>query len=91
MAYSLTDSMKYERFSVVHVDKAAGRLRVKGIADACTDLTCEGAVVVTEDGKSNDLERIHPGDIVTMQQHNGRAQQIVVVRRAYEEYSSPEW
>jgi hypothetical protein len=91
MAYSLTDSLKHERFSVVHVDKESGRLRVKGMADACTDLSCEGAVVVTEDGRTEDVAQVHPGDIITMDQKDGRARQIVVVRRAYEEYSSPEW
>ena len=91
MAYSLTDSLKYDRYSVVSVDKAARLLRVKGEAEACTDLSCEGVVLVTEDGKTDDLERLHPGDIITMEQKDGRARQIVVVRRAYEEYSSPEW
>ena len=91
MAYSLTDSLGRDRFSVVEVDSTTGRLRVKGVADACTDFSCEGADIITEDGASKDLEMVRPGDIIRMEQQNGRAREIVVVRRAYEEYSSPEW
>ncbi|HKA61511.1 MAG TPA: hypothetical protein VKH83_03755 [Methylomirabilota bacterium] len=91
MAYSLTDSLKYNRFQVVSVDKAAGTVRVRGEAEACTDILCGQALVVTDEGTSTDLERINAGDIVTLEQKDGRAQQIRVVRRVWEEYSSPEW
>jgi hypothetical protein len=91
MAYRLTDSLKPNRFHVVSVDKAAGTLRVRGEADACTDLLCGEALVVTDEGTSTDLERLNAGDIVTLEQKDGRAQQIRVVRRVWEEYSSPEW
>lgn len=91
MAYSLTDSLKYNRFHVVSVDKAAGTVRVRGEADACTDLLCGEALVVTDEGTSTDLDRINAGDIVTLEQKDGRAQQIRVVRRVWEEYSSPGW
>ncbi|MGH7349688.1 MAG: hypothetical protein ACREI6_06705 [Candidatus Rokuibacteriota bacterium] len=91
MAYSLTDSLKYNRFSIVSVDKAAGTVRVRGEAEACTDLSCGETVVVTEEGTSRDLGQLNAGDIVTLDEKDGRAQQIRVVRRVYEEYSSPEW
>ena len=91
MAYSLSDSLERERFSVVNVDKGTGRLRVKGMADACTDLACAGAEIITDEGVSKDLDTVRPGDIIKMTQKDGRAHEIVVVRRAYEEYSSPEW
>jgi len=91
MSYGLTDSLARERFCVVEVDKQAGRLRVKGIEEACEDLSCEGADIITEEGVSKDLEMVRPGDIIKMGQRDGRAHEIVVVRRAYEEYSSPEW
>jgi hypothetical protein len=91
MAYSLTDSLKFNRFSVVSVDKAAGTLRVRGEAEMCTDLACGDAVVVTDEGSSRDLDQLNAGDIVTLEQKDGRAQQIRVVRRVWEEYSSPEW
>jgi hypothetical protein len=76
---------------VVAVDKAAGRLRVKGEAEVCTDLACGGTVIVTEEGRTQDLGEINEGDIVTMDVKDGRAREIRVVRRVYDEYSSPEW
>lgn len=91
MTYSLTDSLAEHRFSVVQVDATAGVLRVKGAAETCTDLSCQGAVVVDEEGDRSTLERLFPGDIITMKEQDGRASQIVVVRRAWDEYSSPEW
>jgi len=91
MAYSLTDSLKHDRFHVVSVDKTAGTMRVRGAAEACTDISCGEALVVTDEGTSHDLERLNPGDIVTLEHKDGRAQQIRVVRRVWEEYSSPEW
>ena len=91
MAYSLTDSLKYNRFQVVSVDAIAGTLRVRGEAEACTDFACGGALVVTDEGSSQDLARLNAGDIVTLEQKDGRAEQIRVVRRVYDEYSSPEW
>jgi hypothetical protein len=91
VAYSLTESLARDRFSVIEVDSKAGLLRVKGVAEACTDLSCQGAVVVDEGGDRSTLERLFPGDIITMDEKNGRASQITVVRRAWDEYSSPEW
>lgn len=91
MAYSLTDSLKHNRFHVVSVDKVAGTMRVRGEAEACTDFSCGEALVVTDEGTSQDLERVRAGDIVTLEHKDGHAQQIRVVRRAWEEYSSPEW
>jgi len=91
MAYSLTDSLKHNRFHVVSVDKASGTLRVRGEAEVCTDVSCGEALVVTDEGTSTDLERLNAGDIVTLEHKDGRAHQIRVVRRVWEEYSSPEW
>jgi len=91
MAYSLTDSLRYNRFSVVSVDKGAGTLRVRSDAEVCTDLSCGDAVVVTDEGTSHDLDQLNAGDIITLEQTEGRARQIRVVRRVWEEYSSPEW
>jgi hypothetical protein len=83
--------MAKNRFSIVSVDKAAGTVRVRGEAEVCTDLSCGDALVVTDEGTTHDLERLYAGDIVTLEQQDGRAQQIRVVRRVWEEYSSPEW
>ena len=46
MAYSLTDSLKHNRFHVVAVDTVAGTLRVRGESEACTDFSCGEALVV---------------------------------------------
>jgi hypothetical protein len=73
------------------VDKAAGTLRVRGEAEVCTDLSCGEAVVVTDEGTSRDLDRLNAGDIITLEQQDGRAREIRVVRRVWDEYSSPEW
>ena len=91
MAHGLTDSLKHERFHVVDVDKEAGRLRVKAVEDVCTDVSCHGALVFNEVGEACALDKVCPGDIITMEEKNGRVHEIVVVRRAFEEYSSPEW
>ena len=91
MAMSLTESLKHNRLTVVAVDKAAGRIRVKGEADVCSDVGCGGTVVVTEDGPTHDLAQINQGDIIMMDVKDGRATEIRVVRRVFDEYSSPEW
>ena len=91
MAMSLTDSLKHNRYSVVSVDKAAGRLRIKSEADICSDFGCGEAVVVTDEGRTRDLAEINPGDIIMLEHSDGQATEIRVVRRVFEEYSSPEW
>ena len=91
MAYSLTDSLKHNRFQVVSVDAGARTLRVRGESEACTVFSCGEALVVTDEGTTRDLVRLHAGVIVTLEHSDGRAQQIRVVRRVWDEYSSPEW
>lgn len=91
MTQSLTDALQKNRLTVVAVDKTTGQIRVKSDAEMCSDLSCEGTLVVTDEGQGQDLGAINAGDIVTMELKNGRPSQIRVVRRVYEEYSSPEW
>ena len=91
MSLSLTDSLKQDRLIVVAVDKTAGRIRVKSEAEVCSDLGCDGALVITDDGQSNDLANLNAGDIIMVETKDSRASQIRVVRRVYDEYSSPEW
>lgn len=91
MAQSLTDSLQKSRLIVVSIDKSSGRVRVKGEADACTDLACSGGtLVVSDEGTSADLGALNPGDIVKLEGTSGRPQRIVVVRRAWDELTSPE-
>ena len=91
MARSLTDSLKHDRYRVVAVDKGAGRLRIKSEADMCSDLACGEAEIVTDEGLTRDLAEINPGDIVMLDHTDGKATEIRVVRRVFDEYSSPEW
>jgi hypothetical protein len=88
---SLTDSLKHDRYSVVYVDKAAGRLRLKSEAELCADFACGEAEIITDEGRTRDLDEINQGDIITMELKDGRAREIRVVRRVFDEYSSPEW
>lgn len=90
MAQSLTDLLQKSRLTVVSVDKAAGRLRVRDDADLCSDLSCQGSLVVTEGESKADLGLINPGDIIKVESKDGRAEKIVVVRRAWQEFGSPE-
>jgi hypothetical protein len=91
MARSLTDSLKHDRYRVVEVDKAAGRLRIKSEADMCSDFACGEAEIVTDEGRTRDLAEINQGDIVMLDHKDGKATEIRVVRRVFDEYSSPEW
>ena len=91
MTQSLTDALQKNRLTVVAVDKTTGQIRVNSDAEMCSDLSCEGTLVVTDEGQGQDLGAINAGDIVTMELKNGRPSQIRVVRRVYDEYSSPEW
>ncbi len=90
MAQSLTDLIQKSRLTVVEVDKEAGRLRVRDDAEVCTDLTCLGSLVVTDEESRADLGLINPGDIIKVESKGGRPEKIVVVRRAWNEFGSPE-
>lgn len=91
MAQSLTERIQQGRLMVVQVDKNRGRVRVKGDADACTDLSCsEQTLVVNEEGAKADLDALNAGDIVKIEPADGRPERIVVVRRVWEELASPE-
>ena len=92
MSQSLTDWLQQSRFGVVAVDPARRSLRVKGEAEVCTDLSCsERTVVVSDDGTAPDLTGLNAGDIVKIEEASGRAERIVVVRRVWEELTTPEW
>jgi hypothetical protein len=92
MSRSLTDWLQQSRLVVVGVDPEQHRVRVKTEAEACTDLSCsERTLVVTDEGTGPDLTALNPGDIVKIEESSGRPERIVVVRRVWEELTSPEW
>src|SRR5437762_8124026 len=68
-------------------------VRVRGEAEACTDLSCsEQTLVVSDDGGTRaDLSALNAGDIVKLEGPPGQPRRIVVVRRVWDELSSPEW
>lgn len=89
---SFTESLQKDRHVVVSVDTARGTVRVRGVAEACTDLSCsENTLVVSDDATCADLAMLNAGDIVRLEGPDGRPERIVVVRRVWEELSSPEW
>lgn len=92
MTQSLTDWLQQNRLVVVAVDQETGRLRVRAEGDACRDLSChEATVVIGDDGSHGGLRTLGPGDIVRLDGPAGRPERIVVVRRAWEELTSPEF
>jgi hypothetical protein len=93
MAQTFTDWLQTSRLVVVAVEKDRHRVRVRGSEDVCSDLSChDETVVVSDDGGSNrDLDSLNPGDIVRVESAGDRTNRIVVVRRVWDELSSPEF
>ncbi len=92
MTQSLTDWLQQSRLTVVEVDPQQRRVRVKGEEPACTDLSCgRETVIVTDENANADLTAINAGDIVKVDVVGDRARRIVVVRRVWEELTSPEF
>jgi xanthine dehydrogenase iron-sulfur cluster and FAD-binding subunit A len=79
------------RLVVVSVDPDRRHLRLRGAQDACSDLHCgQDTVVVAENEITSALHALGPGDIVKLEPSADGATRIVVLRRAWEEYASPE-
>lgn len=92
MTQSLTDWVQQSRLIVVSVDSEHRRIRVKGEAEACTDLSCsDRTLVVSDESVGGDLTALNAGDVVKIDGAPGRAERIVVVRRVWDELTSPEW
>jgi hypothetical protein len=92
MVQTLTDWLKQSRLIVVAVEMDKGRVRVKGDGGACSDLSCgEQTLVVSDEDPTGSLESLNPGDIVKVERVTGKPDRIVVVRRVWEELTSPEF
>ena len=92
MAESLSEHLQSTRLTVVEVLKEAGRLQVKGLEDACSDVWCgTEAVVEACEGPSGSLDAVNPGDIIRLEPMPGGAQRIRIVRRVWDELTSPEF
>ena len=79
MVQSLTDWLKQSRLIVVAVEMDKGRVRVKGDGEVCSDLSCSEQTLVVSD------------DVVKVERATGKPDRIVVVRRVWEELTSPEF
>ncbi|OLA98439.1 MAG: hypothetical protein AUH77_10485 [Candidatus Rokubacteria bacterium 13_1_40CM_4_69_39] len=91
MTQSLTEHIQSSRLVVVEVKRAEGRLRVRGEADVCAELSCsEETLVVTDEDAKAGLDTLHPGDIIKIEPAGGRPDRIVLLRRAWDELASPE-
>lgn len=91
MTQGITEWLQQNRLIVVSVDPVAGHVRVKTESAMCTDLNCGEETIVTAEDGATDLRAINAGDIVKVEHSAGRAQRIVVVRRAWDELTSPEF
>jgi len=92
MVQTLTDWLKQSRLIVVAVEMDKGRVRVKGDGEVCSDLSCgEQTLVVSDEDPTGSLESLNPGDIVKVERATGKPDRIVVVRRVWEELTSPEF
>lgn len=88
---SPTTWLQDSRLIVVSVDSLTRRLRLRGVQDQCSDMSCARDTVVVADGETTSaLGELSPGDIVKIEAPDAGPQRIVVLRRAWEEYASPE-
>jgi len=92
MSLSVTDALQQQRVIVVAVDPERGHVKIKGATDVCSVVSCSGdTLVCCDEGTSPNLETLNPGDVVKIEGPEGRPERIVVVRRAWDELTSPEW
>jgi hypothetical protein len=76
---------------VISVDPDRRHLRVRGAEDECSELSCSrDTVVVTDEETTGTLDALNPGDIVKVESSGTGPTRIVVLRRVWEEYASPE-
>lgn len=92
MAEGLSEHLQTSRLTVVEIMKEAGRIRVKSSSDACTDVSCGAeAVVEASEGPTGGLDALNPGDLIRLESGPRGSSRIVVVRRVWDELTSPEF
>jgi xanthine dehydrogenase iron-sulfur cluster and FAD-binding subunit A len=92
MAESLSERLQTSRLTVVEIMKEAGRIRVKGAAEGCTEIACGAeAVVEATEGPSGGLDALQPGDLIRLEPGAHGHSRVVVVRRVWDELGSPEF
>jgi hypothetical protein len=92
MAESITDRLKRDRFTIVEILADRGQVRLKGPGGRCRDLACGADTVVeASEGPTGGLTALNPGDIVRIEPRSDGGRRVVVVRRVWDELSSPEF
>jgi hypothetical protein len=92
MSETLTDWLRHSRLVVVDIERDLGRVRVRSETDGCSDLACGShAVVIDESGVDAGLDTLNPGDVIKVAREAGRPDRLVVVRRVWDELTSPEF
>jgi hypothetical protein len=92
MSQTLTDWLRHSRLVVVDIQRELGRVRVRSEADGCSDLACgTHAVVVDETGANGNLDTLNPGDVIKIAKEPDRPDRLIVVRRVWDELTSPEF
>ena len=83
--------LQANRLVVVSVDPVRRHLRLRGVQDECSDMSCgRDTVVVADEEITSALDALSPGDIVKIESPAAGPTRIVVLRHAWEEYASPE-
>jgi hypothetical protein len=86
-----TDWLQENRLVVVSVDPVSRQVRLRGAQDACSDMSCgRDTVVVADEEITSALDALSPGDIVKIESSGPGPTRLVVLRRSWEEYASPE-
>jgi hypothetical protein len=92
MSETLTDWLRHSRLIVVDIQREFGRIRVRSEVDGCSDVACGAqTVVVDETGMSAGLDTLNPGDVIKIAREAGQPDRLVVVRRVWDELTSPEF
>jgi hypothetical protein len=92
MEQGLTEWAQASRLTVVEVMKEAGAIRVRDAADQCTQISCgPGTTIAADDVDPGGLETLGAGDIIRIDERPGGARRIMVVRRSWDEITSPEF
>src|SRR2546425_9363328 len=90
MTQSLTEHLQSSRLVVVEFKRAEGRLRVRGEADVCAELSCsEETLVVTDEDTKAGLDTLHPGDIIKIEPAGGRPARAFPLRQGWGWLATP--
>jgi hypothetical protein len=88
---NLTAAVQTGRMTVLTVDRDANQIvSLNSEGEVRVTTVSDKALVVTEDKKAADLALLNAGDIIQVEPRDGQVQRIRVLRRAWQETTSPE-